>query len=111
MARHAAAHRRHSDVGAVSLMPSKHVHFDEHEDVLASLELVGEIVPLLKKRPAFWKWAIIGSHSALQGAFVCYVQVHLESRYWMREVRASGTHGTSGWKVFRLLSDWPISIH
>src|SRR3954471_25008861 len=74
MARHAAAHRRHSDVGAVSLMPSKHVHFDEQEDVLASLELVAEIVPLLKKRPAFWKWAIIGSHSALQGAFVCYVQ-------------------------------------
>jgi len=46
-------------------MPRRYVHFDEQEDVLASLELMAEIVPLLKKRPSFWKWAIVGSHSAL----------------------------------------------
>src|SRR4051794_22168720 len=52
----------------------RYVHFDEHADVLVSLEMCAAIVPLLKKKPQFWKWAIVGSHSALQGAFVCYVR-------------------------------------
>jgi hypothetical protein len=54
-------------------MVRQYVHFDEREDVLASLEMFAAIVPLLKKKPQFWKWAIVGSHSALQGAFVCYL--------------------------------------
>jgi len=47
------------------------VRFDEREDVLASMDLLELITPLLSERPALWKWAIIGAQSALQGAMVC----------------------------------------
>ena len=55
-------------------MARAYVRFDEREDVLASLDLLVEVVPLLRKRPPFWKWAIVGSHSALQGAMVYFLR-------------------------------------
>jgi hypothetical protein len=54
-------------------MSRRYVHFDEREDVLASLELLVHILPLLKKNAQYWKWAIVSSHSALQGALVCFL--------------------------------------
>ena len=48
-----------------------YVRFDEREDVLASMDLLELITPLLGQKPALWKWAIIGAQSALQGALVC----------------------------------------
>jgi hypothetical protein len=48
-----------------------YVRFDEREDVLASMDLLELITPLLGRRSALWKWAIIGTQSALQGAMVC----------------------------------------
>jgi hypothetical protein len=51
-----------------------YVHFDEREDVLASLELLELISPLLGGTPSYWKWMIVGAESALQGAMVCALQ-------------------------------------
>jgi hypothetical protein len=48
-----------------------YARFDEREDILASMELLELITPLLGRKPALWKWAIIGAQSALQGAMVC----------------------------------------
>jgi hypothetical protein len=48
-----------------------YVRFDEREDVFASLDLLTLITPLLEECPAYWKWAILSAHSALQGAMVC----------------------------------------
>jgi hypothetical protein len=56
------------EVGAFS---DGYVHFDERQDVLASLDLLKLITPLLDECPAYWKWAIIAAHDALQGAMVC----------------------------------------
>jgi hypothetical protein len=44
-----------------------YVRFDERTNVLASLQLLELITPLLTERPALWKWVIIGTHDALQG--------------------------------------------
>jgi hypothetical protein len=49
----------------------KYVEFDEVEDVLTSVELVALLAPKVGDKPSFWKWIIIGAHSALQGAMVC----------------------------------------
>jgi hypothetical protein len=49
----------------------RYIRFDEIEDVLSSVELVALIAPLVHDGPSLWKWIIIGSHSALQGAMVC----------------------------------------
>jgi hypothetical protein len=51
--------------------PDDYVRFDERTNVLASLELLELVTPLLTERPTLWKWAIIGAHDALQGAMVC----------------------------------------
>jgi hypothetical protein len=48
-----------------------YVRFDEIEDVLASADLVALTAPLVRKRPSYWKWVIVGTHNALQGAMVC----------------------------------------
>ena len=48
-----------------------YVRFDEIEDVLVSVELVALLAPLLDNHPPYWKWAIVGAHSSLQGAMVC----------------------------------------
>jgi hypothetical protein len=50
---------------------NEYVHFDEIEDVLSSVDLVALTAPLVRTNPSFWKWVIIGAHSALQGAMVC----------------------------------------
>ena len=50
-----------------------YVRFDEIENVLASLDLLATLAPLVKKRRSHWKWIIVGAHDALQGALVCAV--------------------------------------
>ena len=47
------------------------IYFDHVEDVLASLDLVVLLAPLVDEQPQYWKWLIVGAHSALQGAMVC----------------------------------------
>jgi hypothetical protein len=49
----------------------KWIRFDEHEDVLASTDLLAMLIPKLKTQPALWKWVIIAAHSGVQGALVC----------------------------------------
>ena len=49
----------------------EYVRFDEYEDVLASVELVALLAPMVQQQPQCWKWIIVGAHSALQGAMVC----------------------------------------
>jgi hypothetical protein len=48
-----------------------YIRFDEIEDVLASVDLVALLAPLVRDQPQHWKWVIIGAHSALQDAMVC----------------------------------------
>jgi hypothetical protein len=51
--------------------PDDYVHFDEQEDVLASLALLRLLTPLVSDEPIYWKWMIIAADNALQGAMVC----------------------------------------
>ena len=53
------------------MMSDKYIRFDEFEDVLASVELVALLAPFVREQPQYWKWIIVGAHSALQGAMVC----------------------------------------
>jgi len=48
-----------------------YVRFDQRSDVVASLDLLGSILPMLKQNAGQWKWAIIAAHSSVQGALVC----------------------------------------
>ncbi len=52
-----------------------YARFDEIENVLASLDLLATLTPLVKKRRSRsqWKWIIVAAHDALQGALVCAV--------------------------------------
>jgi hypothetical protein len=52
-------------------MLKQFLHFDEIEDVLSSLDLLGLVAPLVSEQPSYWKWAIIAAHGGLQGAMVC----------------------------------------
>jgi hypothetical protein len=51
-------------------MATSYLRFDEIEDVLASLDLLALVVPLVNKQPSYWKWVILAAHAALQGAIV-----------------------------------------
>lgn len=55
------------------------IEVDEHEDVVNTLEFLARIVSTLESHPQDWKWIIIATHNALQGALVCTI---------------SGTNGT-----------------
>jgi hypothetical protein len=48
-----------------------YIYFDEIEDVLASLDLIALLLPLLRESPQHWKWMIVAAHDALQSAMVC----------------------------------------
>jgi hypothetical protein len=48
-----------------------YIRFNEVEDVVVSAELVAHLAPMLDDHPSYWKWVIVGTHSALQGAMVC----------------------------------------
>jgi hypothetical protein len=48
-----------------------YVRFDEIEDVLASSDLMALVAPIVMKKPSYWKWMIVATHNALQGAMVC----------------------------------------
>jgi hypothetical protein len=52
-------------------MSEDYVRFDQSEDALASVELIALLAPLVRDKPHYWKWIIIGAHNALQGAMVC----------------------------------------
>jgi hypothetical protein len=58
-------------IGESSDYENDYVRFDEREDVVASMDLLKVVAPLLRERPHFWKWMIVGAQSALQGAMVC----------------------------------------
>jgi hypothetical protein len=53
----------------------KYTTFDEIENVLASLDLLTTIAPLVKRRNgrSLWKWMIVAAHDAIQGAIVCAI--------------------------------------
>lgn len=46
---------------------------DEQTDVLVSLDECLNCVRRVHEEPAFWKWAILSIHNALQGAIVCHL--------------------------------------
>lgn len=50
---------------------NKYLRTDEFQDVHASLLLLEISLQKAKQNPAFWKWAILSAHSAVQGACVC----------------------------------------
>jgi hypothetical protein len=52
-------------------MARDYVTYDEIEDVLASTDLLALVTLHLRKKPAFWKWAIVAAQNGLQGAIVC----------------------------------------
>jgi hypothetical protein len=60
-----------SAAGDPAIRSDEYVRFDEFEDVLASVELVALLAPRVHDKPQYWKWIIVGAHSALQGAMVC----------------------------------------
>jgi hypothetical protein len=62
---------RRTAQNAVTSQSRPYIHFDEREDVISSLELLGSLVSNVDKSPRDWKWCIIAAHSALQGALVC----------------------------------------
>jgi hypothetical protein len=47
------------------------LHTDEFEDVEASLDLLMRTLEVVQDKPAYWKWAIVSAHNALQSAAVC----------------------------------------
>lgn len=49
----------------------EYIRFDERDDVVASMDLVALSAEKVNAEPRYWKWLIIGAHSALQGALVC----------------------------------------
>jgi len=55
-------------------MASHYVTFDEYENVLASTDLFALVATQLMERPSNWKWMIVATHDALQGALVCAVK-------------------------------------
>ena len=44
---------------------------DEFHDVQSSVLLLNKSLELVKEEAAFWKWAILSAHSAVQSACVC----------------------------------------
>jgi hypothetical protein len=86
----------------------KYVRYDEIEDVLASTDLLRFLVPRLHEEPSLWKWAIIATQSALQGALVCAlhdgtgasVLTDKSAREWLEWLR--GDHQTPSPKKLRL---------
>jgi hypothetical protein len=55
-------------------MSGRWVSFDEHEDVLASTDLLAILAPKLIEQPSCWKWMILAAQNGLQGALVCAIQ-------------------------------------
>lgn len=49
------------------------LRIDEREDILASLELVSSCSELAKTDLTYWKWIIVGTHSALQGGMAFHL--------------------------------------
>jgi hypothetical protein len=46
------------------------VHFDEYEDAVVAIELVGSQSVDVPRRPSQWKWVIMAMQNAVQGAMV-----------------------------------------
>jgi hypothetical protein len=49
------------------------LRIDEQTDVVVSLSECLHCIRKLGEEPAFWKWAILSLHNALQGAMVCHL--------------------------------------
>lgn len=50
---------------------SEHLRFDEHEDLICSLEHAAGTARAVSAQPYQWKWLLLSLHSALQGAMIC----------------------------------------
>jgi hypothetical protein len=77
-----------------------YVRFDEIKDVLASVDLIALLAPLVGEKPLHWKWMIVGAHDALQGAMVCAFADStetsiLEQRRYLVGSTPVRTHGAS----------------
>jgi hypothetical protein len=46
------------------------VHFDEYEDAVVAIELVGSQSVDVQNRPSQWKWVLMATQNAVQGAMV-----------------------------------------
>jgi hypothetical protein len=46
------------------------VHFDEYEDAVVAIELVGSQSVDVQNRPSQWKWVLMAMQNAVQGAMV-----------------------------------------
>ena len=89
----------------------KYVRFDELENVLATLDMLAVLAPLVRRRrqQSVWKWVVIGAHDALQGALVCAVTDTSGTRILNKK---SVRKCLTGWKTRRrnfLMSSWRIS--
>jgi hypothetical protein len=47
------------------------IRFDPYADVASSLRLLAVAIDDVARHPGTWKWVVLSSHSALQGALVC----------------------------------------
>ena len=44
---------------------------DEQEDAIGAIEHAADTVVTITRKPMNWKWVIVATHNALQGALVC----------------------------------------
>ena len=47
------------------------IRYDPYADVASSLRLLAVAIEDVRGHPGTWKWAVLSSHSAVQGALVC----------------------------------------
>jgi hypothetical protein len=55
----------------MSLADPNYLDFNEIGDVLASVDVIAVLAPTLRDNPLRWKWVILATHGAMQGAMVC----------------------------------------
>jgi hypothetical protein len=52
---------RRAKKGAFTMASSDdYVRFDQYENALLSLELIAHFAPLVRKKPQYWKWIMVG---------------------------------------------------
>ena len=69
------------------------LEIDESTDVIASLTVCNKCLVEVAAEPAFWKWAILSLHNALQGAMVC----HLSGTAQLGALRSDTVEAVLAW--------------
>ncbi len=54
-------------------MPNDWLRMDVCKDVLVSADLIALLAPRLEQHPTEWKWVVLASQNAVQGAMVCAI--------------------------------------